>query len=298
MKIILTLILFSAAFLSCTDEIMEIKKSYLVNEIPKDLPIDFKSDLIPANKLIHKGTFSPDLSEYYYIISDKDFEKFSVFVINKRDGKWSEPKRAFFDSEYSEHGMSFSPDGNSIFFSSTRPVNIEGVSSTWHIWKTEKVNGIWTEALFVDIPNLRNKLVSHPTITNSGKLYFHSSNLDYSEMAVYHSQLKDGLYEDARKTIISSPSKIGTCTPYVSPEEDYLIFASIGDQLDLMISFSDGNGGWINTKKLNTKINILGQGNPYVTPDNRFLFFTTGDHSGKDWKVNWVDIQSELEYDL
>ncbi len=298
MKIILTLILFSTAFFSCTDESMEIKNSYLVNEIPKELPIDFKSDLIPSNKLIHKGTFSPDLAEYYYTISDKNFEQFNVFVINKLNGKWSEPKHVFFNSEYNEHGMSFSPDGKSIYFSSTRPANIEGIPTTWHIWKTEKVNGTWTEPIFVDIPNLRNKLVSHPSTTSSGKLYFHSSNLDYSEMAVYHSQQIDGLYEEARKTSISAPSEIGTCTPYVSPEEDYLIFASIGDQLDLMISFSDGNGGWINTKKLNAKINNLGQGNPYLTPDNRFLFFTTGDHSGKDWKVKWVDIKSELDNDL
>jgi hypothetical protein len=32
-----------------------------------------------------------------------------------------------------------------------------------------------------------------------------------------------------------------------------------------MISFSDGNDGWINTRRLNNKINNTGQENPYVT---------------------------------
>lgn len=38
-----------------------------------------------------------------------------------------------------------------------------------------------------------------------------------------------------------------------------------------------------------------GQGNPYVTTDNKFLFYTTGEHLKTNCRVNGVDIQSELE---
>lgn len=291
LKIIL---LFTIVFLSCKNENDNTKMQFLTDEIPNNIPIEFKQDLVPKNKLIHKGIFSTDLKEYYYTISDNNFEKFDVLVIKKKNGNWSEPKKAFFNSEYNEHGMSFSPDGNSIYFSSTRPTNIKGTLETWHIWKSDKVNGEWKEPIYVDIPNLRDKLVSHPTITNSETLYFHISNLDYSEMDIYHSKKVNDKFENAKKTTISMNSKVGKCTPYVSPKEDYLIFASIGNELDLMISYNDGKGGWINTKKLSNKINHMGQGNPYVTPDNRFLFFTTGEHLKKEWKVKWVNIASEL----
>lgn len=173
-----TFIFLIAVLLSCKTEIENSKTKFLVDEIPNGIPIDFKQKIIPKNKLIHKGTFSPNLEEYYYTISDKNYEQFNVYVIKKYNGKWSEPNNAFFDSKYNEHGMSFSPDGNSIYFSSTRPVNIDGIPSTWHIWKSDKTNGKWDKPKFVDIPNLRNKLVSHPTITTSGTIYFHSSNLD------------------------------------------------------------------------------------------------------------------------
>lgn len=113
-------------------------------------------------------------------------------------------------------------------------------------------------------------------------------------MDIYRSKQINGRFEDAKKTIISVNSETEKCTPYVSPKEDYLIFASIGNQLDLMISFNDGNGKWIDTKKLNNKINNIGQGNPYVTPDNKFLFFTIGEHLKNNWTVKWVDIESEL----
>ncbi|MDE5424120.1 hypothetical protein L3073_18045 [Ancylomarina sp. DW003] len=267
---------------------------FLVDKLPNNKPIDFKRDLVPDNKIIHRGVFSPNLKEYYYTISDKNYEQFDVLMIEKVNGKWSMPKKAFFNSKYSEHGMSFSPDGKSLYFSSTRPVEIEGVLPTWHIWKSEKINGIWNKPEFVDIPNLRDKLVSHPSVTNSGMVYFHASNLDYSDMDIYYSKQVNSKFENAEKPIIQMDFKTGKLTPYISPKEDYLLFASIGNQLDLMISFSDEKGGWINTRKLNTEINNNGQGNPYVTPDGGFLFFATGNDS-ESWSIKWVKTESELK---
>ncbi|MEM6736224.1 MAG: hypothetical protein AAF620_09165 [Bacteroidota bacterium] len=268
---------------------------FSTDHIPRSTPIEFKNDMVPNDKLIHKGIFSPDLRAYYYTLSDKNFENFDVYVINKQDGNWSVPEKAFFNSSYNEHGMSFSPNGNSIYFSSTRPVNMDSIPKTWHIWKSENVGGEWTEPVFIDIPNLRDKLLSHPTFTNSGNLYFHSSNLDYSHMDIYQAQRVNNKYQMAEKVSIYPDPNSGRCTPYVAPDEEYLIFASIGNQLDLYISFNDGKGNWTRTKKLDPKINSLGQGNPYITPDQKFLFFTTGGYQEKDWKVKWVNIESELK---
>ena len=281
--------------MSCKNETEHFEMTFLTKDIPKNIPIEFRAGIIPDDKMIHKGIFSPDYKEYYYTISDKTFKKFDVFKVENNNGVWSEPEKAFFNSNYSEHGMSFSPDGNTIYFSSTRPVDIDGVQSTWHIWKSDKVNGKWNEPVYVDIPNLRDKLVSHPTITNSGILYFHSSNLDYSEMSIYQSEKANGKYKKAKKVLIPMNSETGMCTPYVSAKGDYIVFASIGNQLDLMISFIDGNGQWSNAQKLNDKINELGQGNPYITSDGKFLFFTTGEHQEKNWKIKWVNIESEIK---
>nr|WP_298994989.1 hypothetical protein [uncultured Allomuricauda sp.] len=295
MKKIRIILLFTMVLLSCKTETKNHKIEFLTDNIPNDIPMEFRPDLTPIKRIIHKGTFSPDLKEYYFTISDTDFKNFKVLMIKKKKFKWSEPEEAFFNSKYNEHGMSFSPDGNSVYFSSTRPVNTDGIESTWHIWKSDKVNGEWTEPTFADIPNLRNKLVSHPTITNSGMLYFHSSNLDYSEMDLYQSKkTKDG-FEAAERVSISMKAKNGKCTPFISPNGDYIIFASIGNQLDLMISFNDGNGRWSNTRKLSDEINSFGQGNPYVTPNGKFLFFTTGTHDEVNWKVKWVNIESVVK---
>lgn len=281
--------------LGCATNTLNYNRIFLTEFIPNDLPVEFMSHLIPSDKIIHKGVFSPDFSEYYYTLSDKGFKQFDIYVIRKYKNKWSNPEKAFFNSNFSEHGMSFSPDGKSIYFSSTRPTNIEGIPETWHIWKSDKANGSWSEPIFLDIPNLRHKLVSHPTITNSGTLYFHSSNLDYSEMEIYHCNHINGKFQSAIKTNISTNEHNSRkCTPYVSPNEEYLLFASIGEQLDLMISFNDGDGNWSNTRKLSNTINTDGQGNPFITPDNKFLFYTSGKANGDDWNVKWVNIENEI----
>ncbi|RZS93397.1 PD40 domain-containing protein [Aquimarina brevivitae] len=285
---VVTLALF---IVGCKNE--NAKLEFLTEKVPNKIPIVFKKEIIPDDKIIHKGVFSPDLKEYYYTISDKNFENFNVYKIEKTNGIWSEPKEAFFNSAYNDHGMSFSPNGKTLYFSSTRPVGIDGIPKTWHIWKADKINGTWNEPVFVDIPNCRTKLVSHPTVTRSGTLYFHKSNLDYSEMDIYYAEQVHGKFKEAKKVELNA--EWNTCTPYISPKEDYLIYATIGNQLDLMISYNNGSGNWTNTKKLNDKINTKGQGNPYVTPDNKFLFFTTGAHLDKKWNVKWVNIESEIK---
>lgn len=267
----------------------------LHEKTPDDTPLVFLEKLTPQDKLIHKGIFGPDLETYYFTISDTGFEHFDVYFVEKIDGQWSQAQSAFFNSQYNEHGMSFSPDGNTLYFSSTRPVQLENMPSTWHIWKSDLVQGQWTEPSYVDIPNMRDKLVSHPSISRSGTLYFHSSNLDYSEMYLYNATRRNNAFEEASKVSISNIAGMNTCTPYVSPDDDYLIFATIGEALDLMISFPDGKGSWTSTRKLNNKINHQGQGNPYVTPDNTYLFFTVGDDLEKKWQVKWVHIKSELQ---
>lgn len=258
----------------------------------------FMENLISENQLIHRGIFSPDFEHFYFTISDKNYSNFTVKSIHKIENKWSKPKIAFFNSSDDNHGTSYSPDGNSIYFSSTRKVDNDSVLNTWHLWKTTKSEGKWTTPEFIDIPNLRDKLVSHPTITNNGRLYFHVSNLDYSNMNLYYSDQVDGKFQNAKpvfsKTTIHSDKN--KCTPFISPDETYIIYAQIEAQLKLMICYKDENQNWGMPIELNKLINKNGQGNPFVTSDNKFLFYATGNHNVNNWRLKWVKIQ-DIEKD-
>jgi len=294
----ITICLF-AGFTHCknrTQSMQTDQERFLTTEIPNQIPLVFKPSLTPAGKIIHRGVFSPDFKEYYYTISDKQYQQFDVWMIQKENGQWSVPQKAFFNSKFNEHGMSFSPDGQTLYFSSTRPTQVEGVVDTWHIWRCEKVNGKWGTPAFIDIPNCRDKLVSHPSVTQSGNLYFHVSNVDYSQMKVNMAKLTNGLSGPAKALNLLPDQGIGTCTPYISPKEDYLIFVNIkGTSLGLWLAFKNEAGNWVAPHRFNDTINQQGQGNPSITPDGKFLFFTTGDATGNNWAVKWVNILEELD---
>jgi hypothetical protein len=294
----LLLILYLGCILSSCenkDAQLEKLKSLSNSKIPDNIPIDFRPDLIKNDQLIHKAILSPDFKQFFFTISDKDFSNFNVKSIQKIGDNWSKPQNAFFNSEFDDHGMCFSPDGNTIYFSSTRIVNNDSIPKTWHIWKTTKIDKKWTAPEFIDIPNLRDKLVSHLSISQNGRLYFHSSNLDYTKMNIYYADQVNGKFQEAKPLFPFKNDLANRCTPFISPQEDYIIYAKIEQQLKLMISYKDDHQNWGKHEELNNIINSNGQGNPYVTSDNKFLFYTTGDFNSSNWKIRWVSTENIIK---
>ena len=289
----LSVLLLLCSTWGCQNTELMTQEIYLTHQIPGGAPLVYDAAIVAPDQLIHKGVFSPDMSEFYFVVSDPDFEQFDTYVRTKADGRWSAPMPASFNSEYSDHGLAFSPDGNTVYFSSTRPVPIDRVAETWHLWKSEKRDGQWTEPRYVDIPNLRQKLVSHPTMSQDGTLYFHSSNLDYSEMNLYTAKLVNDQYDNAVPVKFEGENAAGKCTPYIAPDGSYLIYAAIEDELVLYISYKDKDGYWSIGKKLSDSINQFGQGNPSITPDGRFLFYTTGKYGKTDWTIKWVEMSTQ-----
>jgi hypothetical protein len=80
---------------------------------------------------------------------------------------------------------------------------------------------------------------------------------------------------------------------FVARDESFLILVKGG----LRISYHREDGGWTNPKSLGQTINFgMGMWGPLVTPDNRYLFYTTGiqpDYS--DTHVYWVRIDGLID---
>jgi hypothetical protein len=80
---------------------------------------------------------------------------------------------------------------------------------------------------------------------------------------------------------------------FVSRDETFMILSKGG----LKISYHKNDGSWTNPKTLGPQINFgLNEWGPYVTSDNKYLFYTTGtipDYS--DVYVYWVRIDSLMD---
>ncbi len=265
---------------------------YLTQDIPLDIPKPFLPVGPQDGFITHQGVFSPDYGNYYFTVSDPGFSQFTVKQITKEGTRWSAPRDAFFNSNFNEHGMSFSQDGNTLFFSSTRPVPNQEVADTWHLWKVKRLAGKWGEPVYVDIPNLRHQLISHPSVALDGTLYFHSSKPDYSEMSVYSSELStNGQYLPAQKLELPGlGEKQQACTPYIDPKERYILLALIGKELELALSRKTGSGEWGIVQKFPSLVNTNGQGNPQVSPDGKYLFYAVGDFEKGEGVINWIEL--------
>ena len=81
---------------------------------------------------------------------------------------------------------------------------------------------------------------------------------------------------------------------YIDKDESYIITCSLGP---LGISYPDKNGKWSNTRYLNNKINFgLGSWGPYVSSDNKYLFYTTGTKTDySDVYVYWVSVENIVD---
>jgi hypothetical protein len=81
---------------------------------------------------------------------------------------------------------------------------------------------------------------------------------------------------------------------FVARDETFMILTTVAG---LSISYPKKEGGWTNPRNMGTKINFgLAMWGPYVTTDNKYLFYTTGtkpDYS--DVNVYWVRVDGLID---
>ena len=257
------------------------------------VPLPYHPELVPKGKIVHRGIFSNDLKQYYITISDTAFSNFSVLVSQQVDGRWTEPEPAFFNTEYNEHGMSFSPDGQTLFYSSTRALQGEK-DGIWRIFRQEANPGVKTYPRLIEMRGMDAKHLLHPSQSPDGTLYFQASNLDYSSTGLYYAKKGESGLLEAHKLEFDSLKDKDLCTPYVSADGQYLFFATVGPQLDLYYCNSIGENEWSAPIKLSEAINQNGQGNPYLTPDNQYLFYAS-ENGESGWQINWIKTDTFLK---
>ena len=87
---------------------------------------------------------------------------------------------------------------------------------------------------------------------------------------------------------------------FIARDESYIIFIRFDNSSasDLYISFKKDNGNWTNPKKFGDPINTPNPNwecCPYVTNDNKYLFFTRGGNSMSSYYTYWVKIDNVID---
>ena len=228
----------------------------------------FNSEHSPA-------VFSPDGSEVYWTQAFRGPISHSRLV----DGRWSAPAPAPFVSGPGDGEPFFSPDGERLYFLSMRPIPPDTQGGKENIWFVERTGEGWGDPQPVD--RVVNEYDHHweVSISDSGTLYFSSSREGtYGGNDIYRSLRVDGIQQPPENLgpVINTD---GTdLTPFIAPDESYLIFASSGHGAQggfhFFISYRGEDGEWTTPLSLDHITADVEQPLwPFITADRQFLFF-------------------------
>ena len=260
------------------------KGEYLGLDFPDTVPEIFAPDFISGNGRLHCfPSFSPDKKEMYWMTIPP-----KIMTIKEISGKWTHPEPAWF-STGGRNQTPFVAHDNTIYFSSNR----EGGQGSLDIWYIPEIEGEYTHPINIGDKINTNEGQSAPTVSKNNTMFFTGSvQGKLYNMGIYYSNYENGEYKEPvfLPELINIPdSSILDYTPFIAPDESYLLFCSNRQNPEkelchIYISFKNKNGEWRKPIDLSLKMNFKTSSKfPYVSPDGKFLFFSSGEN------IYWVD---------
>jgi ankyrin repeat protein len=257
----------------------ELRGAWLGQPEPGDSPEQFALGIVSGhgfNSEHSPAAFSPDGTEVYWT---KAFRG-PVLFSRLEDGRWTKPRPAPFVSEYGEGEPIFSPDGERLYFLSMRPLEPGAEPGDENIWYVVRERDGWSEPR--PLGSAVNDFDLHWlfSITEAGTLYFSSVREGgYGSRDIYRSHRVNGVHQPPENLGPVINTDGGEHTPFIAPDESYLIFASTAHgraegMFHFVISYRETDGGWSEPQALD---HITAPVNdplcPLITPDAKFMFF-------------------------
>lgn len=240
----------------------------------------------------HGISFTPDGMEAYWRMLGAP-HGVTLTSMEER-GKWDSPRVASFSGKY-DGKCSLSPDGNTLIISNGSPPSGEGPAlKFWTMWLIRRQESGWEEP--INLPHLRGAC---PTMSNNGTIYFYARG-ENNKGDIYRSVYEDGEYSEAQRLEAPINTEHWENDPYIAPDESFLIFQSsrpgtLGEG-DLFISYRGDNGRWTDSQNLGEGINSerSGEGCPWVTPDGKYLFFSSGTWTLPNYSENPMTYEEKV----
>ena len=240
---------------------------------PGNIPEVFAPDFISINSSRERSlAVSPDGDEVFFCRVSFPYNK--IYQTIKTDTGWTTPSIAEFSKDIWATEPSFSPDGQYLYFSSSKG---KPSADDYSLWRVKKNGTGWGEPEFLIDITENNILEFHPQVTSDGSLYF--CYWQGNAGKIYLSKLIDGQYSLPVALPFPVNTQYSDTDPYVDPEGKYLIFKStrpggVGSD-DGYISYKKDDGTWTNPKNLGTTINTTSSDDVGdISPDGKYLFFT------------------------
>lgn len=252
---------------------------YLSQIQPGDIPKVFKLHVSPQHFAAERIAISNDGKEIFYSEIKSYYPIRSARIKNYRftAGKWTGPFVLF--ENFCSPALSVT--GDTMYFENDTADAYFSVNRNLQWNAPKRILSKLDRAHYMQVTNSGNQYISSkPTetigISDWCKLNFTASDTTAVGLGMPLNTAWDNL------------------DFFVSRDESFMIVTT---PFGLSISYPKKDGCWTNPRNLGAKINFgLGMWGPYVTPDNKYLFYTTGtkpDYS--DVYVYWVRVDGLID---
>ncbi|MFD2099051.1 hypothetical protein [Flagellimonas iocasae] len=280
------------------------KVHYLDENYPGPSPKLYAAGIINVDGRYQQNlTMSPDGREHLFTQTDSAIWRYErILRIKNVDDTSVVLDTPQFVKEFKYENFWFigepmiSPDNQDLYFVADYPPNF---------WNSKRMkNGDWSEPKKMDSlsSNSRDWFMS---VSRKNTLFFATTYLPDPENPSL--EMNGRIFESASingshftKNMVNGPfNKDDAGDPVISPNEDYMVFGSVRDgghgKADLYVTFKDGDGNWSEAFNLGDEINTVHwESGPYISPDERFLFFSRRDSSGVNARfsnIYWVSME-------
>lgn len=268
--------------MGCESVKKEPKSSFIdVHTAPTTLTL-FGENVISTPLYERDMAITTQGDELVYTLGDYKQLKRALVGTTLRDGEWETPEILSISGSYQDIEPFFSPDGNSLYFASNRPIYKDSTRTDYNIWYSARKQGLWDEPVALDtIINTKGDEF-FPSLSTNGNLYFTATRENgMGREDIFMSEFVNGKFLAPEPL----PSEINTqlfeFNAFISPNEDFIIFSSFGRDDgfgggDLYSSKKDQNGNWKKARNMGKGINSVALDFcPFVDMETGNFYFTS-----------------------
>ena len=237
--------------------------------------IEFSPALTPDGRTLYFTKGSPGMKRAMWIVVSR--------LVN---GAWTTPEIAPFSGRYNDIDPTISPDGQRLFFASTRPTEGTAPRKDFDLWVMErtpaKAHGEsgWSEPKNLGAPVNSPGSETTTSVTADGTLYIGASGREGGPRTgrrLYRSRFVNGRYETPEPLAAPVDGGEEDSNQYVSPDGRFMIFMSRRQGADtrLYVTYLE-SGAWSTPAAIDAPWNAAyAPYTPLLSPDGKTFYFTS-----------------------
>ncbi|MFA5403643.1 MAG: putative Ig domain-containing protein [Ignavibacteria bacterium] len=270
---------------TCFSQPIPTDSLYLAQSRPGNTPVIFQLQFSSGVRPVERISISSDGKEIYYCeLNDWPPINSRIKCYKYLNNKWQGPFIVF--EGFICPGLSM--NDSTIYIQRDTTLSTGGVS--WSYYSTRNSTG-WNTPVKLLSTNMQTHYFQETQLKNYYLASTPGGNSDICKLVIHNSDTTIlSLGKPINKTDVENDF-------FIARDESYIIFFRLISPNDLFISYHKNNGSWTNPKSLGPNINTPGNYEccPYVTSDNKYLFFTRGNWPMNTYYTYWVKVDNIID---